>query len=178
MLEQRDFNFIYKYFIAEKQESLLFLFIGIAAILLAVIFWFFIKTNPSFFKGAAIPLLAIGLIQSVVGFTVYTRTDKQKTDIAYNIGVEPALYIKQAELPRMQTVMKNFIIYRYVEIALALAGIGLFFYFKNNDAQQLWKGFGLMLTIMAGLTLGADYFAEQRGHVYINGLKEFTKRGA
>jgi hypothetical protein len=37
MLEQRDFSFIYKYFIAEKQESLLFLIIGIVAILLAVI---------------------------------------------------------------------------------------------------------------------------------------------
>ena len=73
--------------------------------------------------------------------------------------------------------MKNFIIYRYVEIALALAGIGLFLYFKNNDAQQLWKGFGLTLTIMAVFTLCADYFAEQRGHVYINGLKEFTKPG-
>jgi hypothetical protein len=28
---------------------------------------------------------------------------------------------------------------------------------------------------MAVLALGADYFAEKRGHVYKNGLKEFTK---
>jgi hypothetical protein len=177
MLQQRDFSFIYKYFTAEKQESLLFLVVGIAAILLAVLFWFFIKTNPSFFKGAAIPLLAIGLIQSVVGFTVYTRTDKQKTDIAYNIGIEPALYIKQTELPRMQTVLKNFIVYRYAEIALALIGFGLFLYFKNNEALQFCKGFGLTLAIMALLTLAADYFAEQRGHVYVKGLMEFTKSG-
>ena len=45
MFEQRDFNFIYKYFIAEKQESLLFLVVGIAAIILAVVYFFFIKTN-------------------------------------------------------------------------------------------------------------------------------------
>ena len=76
MFEQRDFSFIYKYFIAEKQESLLFLIIGILAILLAIVFWFFIKSSPSFFKGAAIPLLAIGLIQLVVDYTVYSRTDK------------------------------------------------------------------------------------------------------
>lgn len=175
MLEQRDFSFIYKYFTAEKQESLLFLIVGIAAILLAVIFWFFIKTIPSFFKGAAIPLLAIGLIQSVVGFTVYTRTDKQKTDIAYNIGMEPALYIKQTELPRMQTVMKNFIIYRYAEIALTLVGIGLFLYFKNDDTLQFWKGIGLTLAIMALLTLAADYFAEQRGKVYSKSLQSLIE---
>lgn len=175
MLEQRDFSFIYKYFTAEKQESLLFLIVGIAAILLAVIFWFFIKTTPSFFKGAAIPLLAIGLIQSVVGFTVYTRTDKQKTDIAYNIGIEPASYIKQAELPRMQTAMKKFVIYRYAEIVLALVGIGLFLYFKNDYTRQFWKGFGLTLAIMALLTLAADYFAEQRGKVYNKSLQSLIE---
>ena len=93
MFEQRDFSFIYKYFIAEKQESLLFLIVGIVAVLLAIAFWFFIKSNPSFFKGAAIPLLAIGLIQMVVGYTVYSRTDKQKKDIAYNIGIEPVSFV-------------------------------------------------------------------------------------
>ena len=94
MFEQRDFSFIYKYFIAEKQESLLFLIVGIVAVLLAVVFWFFIKSNPSFFKGAAIPLLAIGLIQVIVGYSVYSRTDKQKADIAYNIGMDSVNYVK------------------------------------------------------------------------------------
>ncbi len=51
---------IEKYFTGEKQESLLFLFIGIAGIIAAIVFFFFLKT--SFYKGAAIPLLLIGLI--------------------------------------------------------------------------------------------------------------------
>jgi hypothetical protein len=178
MLQQRDFSFIYKYFIAEKQESLLFLIIGIVAILLAVVFWFFIKSNPSFFKGAAIPLLAIGLIQIVVGYTVYSRTDKQKKDIAYNIGIEPVSFVKQTELPRMKTVMKNFVIYRWVEIALALTGIGLFVFFFNTAAcfagsqTTFWKGFGLTLAIQAIIMLGADYFAESRGKVYTEELRK------
>ncbi|MEP7256091.1 MAG: hypothetical protein ABI666_09950 [Ferruginibacter sp.] len=172
MLEQRDFSFIYKYFIAEKQESLLFLIIGIAAILLAVIFWFFIKTNPSFFKGAAIPLLAIGIIQCVVGYSVYARSDKQKTDIAYNIGVEPASFIKQHELPRMKTVMKNFTIYRWVEIAFIITGLVLLFLFRANPDKTFWYGFGIALAIQATLMLGADYFAEKRGNVYTKKLME------
>lgn len=173
MLEQRDFSFIYKYFIAEKQESLLFLIIGIAAIVLAVICWFFIKTNPSFFKGAAIPLLAIGLIQCVVGFTVYTRSDKQKADVAYNIGMEPVSFVKQKELPRMKTVMKNFVIYRWVEIAFILTGLVLVFIFRTNPDKTFWYGFGIALTIQAMLMLGADYFAEKRGEVYTNKLEQF-----
>ncbi len=173
MLQQRDFSFIYKYFIAEKQESLLFLIIGIVAILLAVICWFFIKTNPSFFKGAAIPLVAIGIIQSVVGFTIYNRSDKQKADVAYNIGMEPVAFVKQKELPRMKTVMKNFVIYRWVEIAFILTGLVLVFIFRTNPDKTFWYGFGVALTIQAMLMLGADYFAEKRGEVYINKLEQF-----
>ena len=175
MLEQRDFSFIYKYFIAEKQGSLLFLIIGIVAILLAVIFWFFIKTNPSFFKGAAIPLLAIGIIQCVVGYTVYSRSDKQRTDIAYNIGVEPASFVKQHELPRMKAVMKNFIIYRWVEIAFILTGIILIFLFRTNPDKTFWYGLGLALAIQALLMLGADYFAEKRGEVYTKELQKLVE---
>ena len=173
MLEQRDFSFIHKYFLAEKQESLLFLIVGIAAIALAVVFYFFIKINSSFFKGAAIPLVAIGIIQCIVGYTVYARSDRQRMDIAYNIGVEPISFTKTTELPRMEMVMKNFAIYRYVEILLALAGLGLFLYFRNDETKMLWKGLGLALAIQALLMLGADYFAEKRGDVYskeLNGL--------
>ena len=51
MLSKAD---IEKYFIAEKQESLVFLVIGMAAILLALIFYFTVKTQV--YRGAAIPL--------------------------------------------------------------------------------------------------------------------------
>lgn len=166
MIEQRDFSFIYKYFIAEKQESLLFLIVGIVAVLLAVVCWFFIKSNPSFFKGAAIPLLAIGFIQVVVGYTVYSRTDKQKADIAYNIGMEPVNYVKQTEQPRMKTVMTNFVIYRWVEIAFIITGLILIFLFRSNPERSFWYGFGAALAIQAVIMLGADYFAEKRGKVY------------
>ena len=178
MLEQqRDLSFIYRYFIAEKQESLLFLIVGIAAIALAVVFYFFIKTNPSFFRGAAIPLVAIGIVQCVVGYTVYSRSDKQRVDIAYNIGMEPAAFTKQTELPRMEKVMKNFIIYRYVEILLALAGLGLFLYFTNGETKIFWKGLGLTLATQALLMLGADHFAEKRGLFYQKELEQLLAGG-
>jgi len=174
-----DFSFIYKYFSGEKQETLLFLIVGIAAILLAVIFWFFIKTNSSFFKGAAIPLLAIGIIQAVVGYTVYARSDKQEKDIAYNMGLETVTYTKQVELPRMEKVMNNFTIYRWVEIAFILSGIVLVFLYRSNPDRSFWYGLGITLAIQATLMLGADYFAEKRGAVYKEKLEELINgRGA
>jgi hypothetical protein len=174
MFEQKDFTFLYKYFIAEKQESLLFLIIGIVAILLAVIFWFFIKSNPAFFKGAAISLLAIGLVQIIVGYSVYSRTDKQMADIAYNIGMEPVAYVKQTEQPRMKTVMKNFAVYRWVEVAFMITGIVLIFLFKSDPGKSFWYGFGVALAIQATFMLGADYFAEKRGKIYLNELMKVT----
>jgi hypothetical protein len=174
MLEQRDFSFIYKYFTGEKQESLLFLIIGTAAILLAVACWFFIKSNPAFFKGAAIPLLAIGLIQSIVGYTVYTRTDKQRAGIAYNIGMEPVAFVRHTEMPRMKKVMVNFVIYRRVEIVFILTGLILIFLFRSNPGKTFWVGLGVALAIQATIMLGADYFAEKRGKAYSKALEEIS----
>lgn len=174
MFEQRDFSFIYRYFTGEKQESLLFLIAGMIAILLAAVCWFFIKSNPNFFKGAAIPLLAIGLIQMVVGYSVYSRTDKQKADIAYNIGMEPVNYVKNTEMPRMKTVMKNFVIYRWAEIAFIITGLVLIFLFRSNPGKSFWYGFGVALAIQAVIMLGADYFAEKRGKIYTDELSKIA----
>ena len=172
MFQQRDFSFIYKYFTGEKQESLLFLIIGIAAVLIAVAFWFFVKSNPSFYKGAAIPLLVIGLVQIVAGYSVYANINKQKATVAYNIGIEPTAFVKQTEMPRMKTVMKNFVFYRWVEIAFIIAGLILIFLYKSNVDKAFWYGLGLALTIQAAIMLGADYFAESRGETYVNELKK------
>lgn len=161
---------IEKYFIAEKQESLLFIIISVAAIILAAIFFVGLKT--SFYKGAALPLLLVGLLLGIVGYTVYTRSDVDRTRNVYAYDMNPN-DLRDKELPRMEKVMKNFAVYRYVEIILALVGIGLFFYFNKNEAQVFWKGFGLALCVMALVALTADYFAEQRGDNYLKGLKSF-----
>lgn len=168
---QPDFSFIHKYFMAEKQESLLFLIIGGVAVLLSVVFFFFLKTNPGFFKGAAIPLFVIGALMGIVGYTVYARSDNQRMDVAYKMGLDRGGFVKMEEGPRMEKVMKNFVIIRYVEIGLALVGIFLFFYFKNDPVRVFWKGLGLTLVIMAVIALGMDYFAEKRGREYVKRLE-------
>jgi hypothetical protein len=75
--------------------------------------------------------------------------------------------IKTEEIPRMETVMKNFLIYRYVELVLMIAGLILMFTFKENEFV---KGVGIGLFIQAGLMLTLDFFAEKRGHEYLTFL--------
>ena len=164
---------IEKYFNAEKSESLLFMLIGIASVITAIGFFIFLKTN--FYKGAAIPLLLIGLLLGIIGFTVYKRSDADRVRNVYAYDLNPA-ELRDKEIPRMKTVMKNFVIYRWVEIVLALTGVFLFFYFKDNTDKIFWKGFGLTLAIMALTALTADYFAEKRGSVYLKGLASFIQQ--
>lgn len=161
---------IERYFLEEKSESRVFLLLGILAILAAILFFLF--GNNRVFTGAAIPLLLIGILLSVVGFTVYRRSDSDRMRNVYAYDMNPS-ELKDKEIPRMKTVMKNFVIYRYTEIALALLGIGLYVFFIPDITKDFWRGFGLALAIMALITLTADYFAEQRGKKYLQGLEEF-----
>ena len=77
---------IERYFIAEKSESLWFIIFGIAAICLAIIFFFFIKTN--WYKGAAIPILIFGILQLAAGYTVFKSSDNGKNWIDFGSGTK------------------------------------------------------------------------------------------
>ncbi len=166
---------IEKYFVAEKKESLLFLVLGLAGIAAAIIFLFIL--HMSFYRGAAIPFILIGLLLATVGYTVYKRSDGDRVRNVYAYDMNPQ-ELKEKEIPRMKTVMRNFVIYRYVELFLFLLGAGLYIYFIRDFRQDFWRGLGLALALMSLLTLLADYFAEKRGRLYLRGLESFTRQSS
>ncbi len=102
MLTKTD---IEKYFIAEKQESLVFLVIGMVAVLLALDFLFCDKIAR--LPGAALPLLILGLIQAVAGYSVYVRSDDQRISQVYAYDMNPD-QLKTIELTRMRKVKYQF----------------------------------------------------------------------
>ena len=169
MFTKVDFE---KYFMAEKQESLLFILIGAAGIIIAIIFFFFVKVN--FYKGAAVPLFFIGLLMGVAGYTVYKRSDADRIRNVYSFDMNPS-ELKQKELPRMKTVMRNFIIYRYTELFLLVVGAGLYIYFIRDLKNDFWRGLGLTLALMSLLVFLADFVAEKRGKLYTNGIESFIQ---
>lgn len=167
MLTKTD---IEKYFTAEKNESLLFMLIGFVAIVAAAVLYFYYKTPLC--KGMAIPLLAVALIQLVVGYTVYKRSDSDRIRNVYAYDMKPD-ELQNKELPRMKQVNRNFVIYRWIELFLLGTGTALVLRLSNNPDKTFLFGIGLGLAIQAGIMLCADYFAERRAASYTIGLIEY-----
>ena len=164
---------IEKYFLAEKQMSLAFIIIGAVAIILATVFFVLLKT--SFYKGAGIPLLVIGLVQLIAAGVVYNKSDKDRIRNVYAYDMNPA-QLKNEELPRMQAVVKNFAVIKWVEIGLIAIGLILIFYYRSNADKAFWFGLGITLVIQILITLIADTAAEKRAAIYTKGIESFINK--
>jgi hypothetical protein len=103
----------------------------------------------------------------VVGSTVWIRSPKDIIRVNQIVATEKAK-IQTEEIPRMEVVMKNFDLYRWIEIALLLVGILMFFYFQPNT---FLKGIGLGLATQSAFMLLLDFFAESRGKSYLEYLQ-------
>ena len=152
-----------QYFAGEKQESLLFIAVGLIAIGVAVWLW----ANGHRLRFMAVPLITIALMQLVVGATVYLRTGSQVQTLVTQSQSAPAQF-KQDEVSRMQTVMKNFNLYKTIEMVLLVVGVGLIGFLQRFDVAA---GIGAGLVLQAGFTLALDLFAEARGQDYLVALK-------
>jgi hypothetical protein len=170
MLTKTD---IEKYFIAEKQESLVFLVIGIAAVALALIFYFMVKSQG--YRGAAVPLLILGLVQAIAGYTVYVKSDDQRVSQVYAYDMNPE-QLKTVELTRMRKVNAHFIVYRWFEIGSFIAGLILIVLFRDPSGKIFWMGFGISLMLMAAELFTADFIAEKRAVNYTVLLEEFNQK--
>ncbi len=147
------------YFTAEKSEALLFMLVGAAAVAASI----FLLITGSTYKGMAYPLIAVAAIQFVVGGTVYFRTDTQVAALQARFQQAPAAF-KAEETQRMDVVVKNFRIYKWIEILLLASGIALTFMLRDKD---LWYAVGIGLIVQSSLMLVLDLFAEKRADEYL-----------
>lgn len=155
-------NQMSSYFAAEKQESLIFIAVGLLAIGVSIWLWM----NGHRLKSMAYPLVAIALMQLVVGASVYLRTDTQLSTLSVQLKADPAALTAE-ETTRMQTVMKNFSIYKAVEMVLLIVGVGMIAFLQRNDMAA---GIGVGLVLQAAFTLTLDIFAEARGADYLSAI--------
>jgi len=154
-------NKIHDYFTGERTESLVFIAIGAIAIICSIYFWLILNTRV--YNGIAWPLFFIALIQLGVGALIYLRSpsDEKRVTNFYNTSPKNITHI---EIPRMEKVMRSFVVYRYVEIGLIGLSIILFFI---SGSGGFWRGISIGTFIQAALMLIADGFAEQRGKAYL-----------
>ena len=158
-------NQIVKYFTGEKQESFLFLSFGVIGVAMALYFFFGAKT--SFLKGIAIPFILISVLEIIVGVTIIDRSPRDIIRVERYL-MNKSEMVQKTEIPRMEKVMKNFFIYRCVEIILIVIGMILMYSFRHN---LLWNGIGLGLFIQSSIVLILDFFAERRGEIYLSYLR-------
>lgn len=162
-------NPIVKYFTGERLESFLFLGLGILGLAIAILFLFILKT--SFLKGVAIPFLLVSFLEIVVGVTLIYRTPKDIIRVETYLAEKNEM-IQKEEIPRMEGVMRNFLVFRYTEITLIILGIILMYGFRQN---LLWNGIGLGLFVQSSVVLLLDFFAERRGEVYLAYLRTIVE---
>jgi len=141
-------NPIVKYFTGERLESFLFLGLGILGLSIGI-------------------FLLVSFLEIVVGVTLIYRSPKDILRVETYLS-EKIEMIQKEEIPRMEAVMRNFVIFRYTEITLIIVGIILMYGFRQN---LLLNGIGLGLFIQSSLVLLLDFFAERRGEVYLAYLK-------
>jgi len=164
---------IERYFLAEKQESVLFLIAGIVAIILALVF--FLALRSPFYKGAALLLLMVGFLQLLAGGIGYKSCDEDRVRNVYAYDMNPGK-LQQEELPRMKDMHRHFVVYRWTAIAFLLAALGIIVFCRTHPSQQFWYGLGLSLAIEAAVMLGGNVQAERRAYTYIKGLESFLQK--
>jgi hypothetical protein len=148
---------------AERAESVVLLGCAAAAALAAAA----LVTLRSPFRAMAWPLVAVGLIQLVVGGTIFLRTPGQRERLVRQLGASPAAY-RSDETARMTRVQRRFVIYKRIEIALLAAGLA----FASIDAYgRTLYAVGMGLILEAGLMLALDLRAERRGARYLEMVK-------
>jgi hypothetical protein len=153
-----------RYFAAEKQGSLVFVAVGLASVVAAVLL---LRTA---WRGAAFPFALLGLGAAVVGGAVWLRTDGQVRELQSTLARNPA-DLRAAEVPRMERVQRSFRIIKVVETALLAGGLTLAFVFPRG---ALLHGVGAGLALQAAILLFLDLVAARRADDYLEALRRLT----
>jgi len=152
-----------RYFSTERAESVVFLFCAAAAAAASA----GLVALRSPFRAMAWPLLAVGLVQLVVGGTILLRTPGQRARLLRQLHASPAAY-RSEETARMVRVQRSFVLYKRIEIGLLALGLAL----ASIDAYgRTLYAIGMGLILEAGLMLALDLRAERRGARYLQTVK-------
>ncbi|MEO8503649.1 MAG: hypothetical protein ABI609_07110 [Acidobacteriota bacterium] len=157
---------IARYFQAEKFESALFVLAAAAAIAISIL----LINSASEYRWIAVPLIAIALIQIVVGGTVLARTNRQVDRLTNQLDTDPLDYRAQ-ELQRMDRVQRNFKLYEAIEITLLLGGIALSYFMRSRID---WYAVGIGFIAQSALMLVFDLVAAHRAEVYVDHIRRLV----
>ena len=159
-------NSIEKYFTDDRLQ----LGIGIAfSIFSLVIAAFLSMSKRTVFAGMSYSIIALTLILLSVCVFLFVRTPKDLKRVSTFYETMPEK-MKTEELPRMETVLKNFNWIIKTEICIIIAGVLLLVSFGKND---LLRGISIGMVAQASILLIFDTIEAERAKVYLEFLKSF-----
>jgi len=151
------------YFHAERWGGLMFVAVALTAIAVAAWTW----RHSAFWRGAAGPLVLAALVQLGVGGSVWWRSPQDLARVQHIVANE-RVRLGIEEIPRMQVVMNEFARNRWIEFALAAAGILLVILAPQSS---VWQGAGAGLAVQAAMIFLLDGSAERRAAGYLSWLQ-------
>lgn len=151
---------IKSYFQAERNGGFFALTIGLVASTIGGAI--FLGAGAPFYTGLAVPLVLIGIVQVMVGTTIARRSDRQADDLEKLLRESPTAFREQ-EGTRMATVLRSFVVYKWVEISFITAGL---IAILMNPEINFSKGLGAGLFAQGSIMLLFDFFAEKRAKAY------------
>lgn len=151
-----------RYFAAERRGGAVFLAAGLAALAASFLFW----KAAGAYRGMIPPLASFGLIEAVVGATVFLRTPAQVADLRAHLETRAAEACA-GERERMRRVLTSFRVYRAIELAVLTAGLTLVMLFPRHHRAY---AVGLGCALQASALLVLDRLAERRAVDYAAAL--------
>jgi hypothetical protein len=145
-----------RYFAEERRGAAIFLAAGVVAIAVSV----GLATRPTAYRGMIPPLAVFGLVEIVVGGTVFRRAPRTPA------GADDA---RARERERMRRVLASFRVYKVAEIVVLTAALTLMMLFPRHTPLYA-AGLGCLL--QASVLLVLDRLAERRARDYASGLGE------
>lgn len=154
---------ILKYFRAEKDAGLYILVVGAVILLLSAWIWW----SGTRYRAMAIPLGVLAILEVTVGATLYLRSDKQLDTLTEQYYSDRERYGIE-ETARMEKIMSAFGVYKIVEIAVMIIGVGLIGVFWRRPSLA---AIGAGLLAQATILLIFDLIAAERAQLYLDALR-------
>ena len=167
MLTQAD---IHRYYSAFKYAQLFLIILGILSLIIAVIFYFRLKTPGH--KGFAVPLFVSALLFCTAGYGNYTSVRSLSLRAAYNYDVHPEL-LRTKELSRITELQKRLTVLTDVNAVIIVLSILLYLYFRKKRGSDYYKGAAVSLFLMATVSTAIYFIMLQNARSYGEKIENF-----
>ena len=164
---------IESYFTAFKNEQLLLMIPGGAALIVALLFYFWLKTP--WHKGFALPLAVFAMLFCGAGFSNYKKTEQLRIRSVYNYDMHPE-QLKIKELPRAKEVQQNMRVLIYLNASIIIASFLIFLYFRKKEENEYYMGTASSLFLMSSLSVAIYFFMLGPLKAYTAGIEKFTEK--